>query len=267
MPFEKKFELTLYVPATVEPAGDMPERWANGLKNNALVMNDRRQAKVPDSGTFNTVMARPATLAYGSFVNPAYRARSGRTSQNIKDAHGKNLGTAYNFWNDKTNKMFATQDGVEAKLFKEKVDGSKDRWAIRVADKTLRFTGDKIRGRGISPIVSGFLSGDARSSGWVRESGVSGTPYDISRDGEHSILKTAINQRIVQGGMMILNADANAAVEIIAQNALNTSVLNGLRDSAKCDAFLAVPAPDKCFCAWALNNNLLYLWVQVGITV
>ncbi|MBI4712435.1 MAG: hypothetical protein HY762_03910, partial [Planctomycetes bacterium] len=176
MPFVKKFELTLYVPETVEPAGDMPERWAEGLKNNAIRMNERRQAKVPDSGTFNTKMARPSTLAFGPFVNPAFTSRSGRTPQNIKDAQGHNLGTAYNFWDDKINKVFATVDGVEAKRFKEKIDNSKDRWATRVADKTLRFTGDRIRGRGLAPIASAFLSGDARASGWVRESEASGTP-------------------------------------------------------------------------------------------
>ncbi|MFH1231437.1 MAG: hypothetical protein V1709_08075 [Planctomycetota bacterium] len=267
MSFEKKFELKLYVPVTWEVAGDMPDRWANGLKNAAEVINDRRQAKIPDDGTFNSEMAIPANKGYVPFVASGFISKSDRSDDGIKGSHAKNVTTAFNFWNDKINKAYATVDGIVAKEFKEKVDDAKVRWALRVADKTLRFTGDKIRGRSVAPIATYYLVGDERASGWIRPSDFAdGTPYNIAGARERVALKTAIQQRLVQGGQMVSNLEYTAAA-LLAENTVNASLLSRLRDTAKCDAFVAVPAPDKCFCAWALDGSgLLYLHVQVGLT-
>jgi hypothetical protein len=161
-----------------------------------------------------------------------------------------------------------TVDGVVAKVFKDKVLAAKDRWALKVGAGTLRMTGDKIRGRGPAPIVAFYLVGDNRAKDWVGPAGISdGEPYNIARDRERNSLKAAVLNRLVQGGLMIIKAGFDTA-EILAQNTVNTAQLNGLRDPAKCDAFVAVPAADKCFCAWKKDDEGNFiLHVQVGLTV
>ncbi|MEW6027497.1 MAG: hypothetical protein AB1599_09415 [Planctomycetota bacterium] len=110
------------------------------------------------------------------------------------------------------------------------------------------------------------MVGDRRASGWIRESDLAdGTPYNITSELQRTALKAAVMQRILQGGMMVINSENNPAV-IAKQNDINAELLTMLRDPAKCDAFVAVPAPDKCFCAWALDGSYLYLHIQVGIT-
>jgi hypothetical protein len=265
--FTKKFELKLYVPVTWEVSGDMPDKWAEGLKTNAERINDRRQAKIPDDGTFILKMANPASKAYALYVPDTYVSKRGRAAGGIRGSHAENIGRAFNNWNDKLNAAFATVDGVIAKVFKEKVDSAKDRWALRVADKTLRFTGDKIRGRSVAPIAAYYLVGDERVTGWLRETDYAdGTPYNITTPREISAVKAAIQQRIIQGGQLVINQAMQTAA-IDAENAVNASLLTKLRDTARCDAFVATPAADKCFCSWALDGSgLLYLHLQVGLT-
>jgi hypothetical protein len=266
--FTKKFEIRLYVPVHWEVAGDMPGRWAENLKNSAEMMNERRQAKIPDDGTFISQVAIPANQGFSPFVQPGFISKSDRTAEGIKATHAKNITTSFDRWNDKINKSFETKDGVVAKDYKAKVDGSKDRWAQRVGDKVLRFTGDRIRGLGVAPITAYYLVGDTRASSWVQPSDFKdGEAYDIAQNRQRVALKAAVQQRLIQGGLMVVNQELQPSA-ILAENTVNAELLTGMRDPAKCDAFVAVPAADKCFCAWALDaNQLLYLWVQVGITV
>jgi hypothetical protein len=266
MAFEKKFELKLYVPEHVEVSGDMPNRWVNGLKNAAEVINDRRQAKIPDDQTFIKVMAERSSLNWRPMIDPAFWSKSDRSAKDITDHQATNLETGFNRWNDKINRAFATVDGVVAKKFKDEVEASKDRWALRVGEKVLRLTGDKIRGRSVAPIAAFYLVGDERAKAWLREGDVgAGDPYNIARTGERVALKAAIQQRLIQGGLAIITSKYNATT-ILNQNTVNTTLLNGLRDTAKCDPFVTTPAPDKCWCVWAMDDTFLYLHIQIGLT-
>ena len=267
MPFIKKFELKLYVPPNWEVAADMVERWATNLKNAATHMNDRRQAKIPDDGTFVLKLATPANQGFSPFVDSGFMSKSDRPADAIKATHAKNINTAFNRWNDKINEAFATKNGVVAKDFKDRVDNAKDRWALQAGDKVLRLTGDKIRGRGVAPIAAFYLVGDKRAKAWIREGDTGGDePYDITRDGERGALKTAIQQKLIHGGQMILNSKFDGSV-ITSQNTVNTAILNGFRDPAKCEEFVLVPVLDKSFCVWVKQDAYFYLWMQVGLTV
>ncbi|MEW6025686.1 MAG: hypothetical protein AB1599_00115 [Planctomycetota bacterium] len=265
--FTKHFELKLYVPESAEPAGDMPDRWAEGLKRAAEIMNDRRQAKIPDDATFIKDIATPSTKGYGPYVPPGFISKSDRTDSGIRGTHAKNIVTAYSKWNEKINDVFATKDGVVARDFKARVDNAKDRWALKVMAKTLRLTGDRIRGRGVAPIAAFYLVGDERAQGWISSGDFAdGMPYDIAKSRQRVALKAAVQQRIIQGGLMVINQDFKPEA-LQEENLVNTELLNGMRDPAKCDVFVTTPASDKCFCVWAQDaGGLLYLWIQTGLT-
>ena len=264
--FTKHFELKLYVPATWEVSGDMPLRWRDNLKNAAQYLFDRLTAKIPDDGTYISKMATPAGKAYRSILNPTYISKSGRTADDISNTQATNMGRKFSQWLTNLTKAFATVDGIQAKSFKDKVDAAIDRWAIEVGDKTIRLTGDKIRGRSVAPVAVHYLTGEEMASGWIREGDMAdGTPYNITTDLQRTALRAAVMQRILQGGMMVINSENNPAV-ITKQNSTNAELLTMLRDPVKCDAFVTAPAVDKCFCAWALDGSYLYLHIQVGVT-
>ncbi|MFH1228698.1 MAG: hypothetical protein V1701_12460 [Planctomycetota bacterium] len=267
MAFEKKFELKIYVLENAEVAGHMPDAWANHLGEAGGLMKDKIDERIPDEVAFINKLVKPSEDGYRPFIDPAFVSRSERTSENIRGTRRENMAKSFARWKANLNKVFDTVDGVVAKLFKEKVQAAKDRWALKVGAGSLRITGDKIRGRGPAPLVAFYLVGDNRAKDWVGPSGTSdGEPYNIARPGERNALKAAIQQKLIQGGLMVINS-GNDPAQITAQNKVNASILNGLRDPAKCDIFVNAPAPDTCYCAWERDEegNIL-LHVQVGLT-
>ena len=212
-------------------------------------------------------MVDRSSREYAGFVNPGYISKGGRSSANIRATRDSKLLGAFQQWKDGVTNAFATVGGVVAKYFRDKVTAAKDRWAVKMAEGALRFTGDKIRGRSVVPITASFLVGEGRATSWLGAGqSADGDPYDIARTAEEAALKPAIVQRLIQGGIMVTNS-GNSPDEILRQNTINASLLSGFRDTAKCDAFVPTPAADKCFCSWELNTEgRLVLHTQVGLT-
>ena len=267
MAWVKKFEIKVYVPESAEPAGDMPEKWADGLTGNATRMNDRRLEKIGNDASFIQKVATPSSQAWRTFVNPAFIAKNERIAAEINYAQQKNLATAFNDYNDKLNQAFATVDGVEAKRFKDAVANAKDIWARAVSEGTLRLTGDKIRGRSVAPIACFWLVGDPLATAMLREGDelLEGAPYDVALDGLRNALKTAIQQRIIQAGRAIMHADFLAA-EILAQNTITAALLTAMADPLKADAFVPVWGAATNCCSFEKEGALFRLHVQVGLT-
>ncbi|MFH0889192.1 MAG: hypothetical protein V1871_08300 [Planctomycetota bacterium] len=268
MAFEKKFELKLYVPANWEVTGSMADNWEKRLLDSAVDIKDKLDAKLPDDGTFERDLVNPSSNAYGPMLNPSFVSKSDRTTDNIRATRQGNMVQSFSRWKENLTKAFATVDGVVAKVFKDKVSAAKDRWAIKMGKGALRFTGDKIRGRSVAPITAYYIVGDLRATSWIAAGDVAdGDPYNIAKDGQRPALKAAILGRIVQGGIMITNAGSDATAEILRQSTINAELLTGLCDTAKCDDFVAVPAVDKCYCAWETDpEGRLILHTLVGLT-
>jgi hypothetical protein len=263
-------EWKLFVPGVQEAAADMPVKWNNGLANNAVAINDRRKASIPDDGTFNVKVAIPSNLGFSPMIDAAFVSKSERTASMIAQAHLDNLKKAFGKWSDSLDYAFETVAGVECKRFKDAVSAKQGNWAIAVADKTLRMTGDKVRGRGVAPIAAYLLVADARVMGMLRPSDIwiAGAPTNIARDGERPSFKTAIQQALIQTGIAIIASGFDATM-ITAQNTILETLLNGLEDIVKCDPFDNTPvAPDKPHCLWVHDpaTGQFYLHGETGLT-
>lgn len=246
------YEGKFLVPASVEPAGDMPQKWADGLVANAAVINDRRIAKIPDEGVFQTKIADPSNAKYSPMIDADFVSQSGRNQANISRLQYKNLTKSFNHWNDKLDLMFATVDGVVAKRFKDQVNNTKDVWAEVIAGKTLRLTGDKVRGRLASQAVY-WMTGD-RNANQMTNGHVllAGAPFDLTKGVLRQQFRAAAMNLIVQAGVLIIESDFNAD-EIAAQN----TRLNALADafnSAGLDDFAEPDAP--------ANSHFGYVWAD-----
>ncbi|MBA7633820.1 hypothetical protein ES703_41391 [subsurface metagenome] len=228
---EVKLDIKITVPTSVEPAGDMPNKWADGLTNNAERMNDRRIAKIPDEGTFQSLIATPSSAKYAPMIAAAFKSKSGKTQSNITRSQYKNLANSFDDWDAKLALAFATVDGVPAKRFKDQVNNSKNNWAEAVASKTLRATGDKIRGTLLGQVLF-WMVGDYNANQMTNAMEIiDGGPYDFTKPGYISNFKTTSMQQLISGLIRILDADMLAA-EVTAQNDALTLLCNTLRDSA-----------------------------------
>ncbi|MFA5794140.1 MAG: hypothetical protein WC980_03630 [Candidatus Brocadiia bacterium] len=226
-----KLDIKITVPVSLEPAGDMPDRWVEGLVNNALRMRDRALEVLPDEGKFQSRVAEVANQKWKGMIDPSFVSQSGLTQKNIQRAHYKGLAGAYAKFREMYEKAFATVDGVVAKFFKDRVINAKDRWANAVANTILRITGDRIRGM-IVPQVIYWMTGDPKANKFTEHSEViNGGPYDFTKPGIRQQFRSAASSLLITAGVNILKADMEAA-EIAAQNARLVELANAYRATA-----------------------------------
>jgi len=195
------------------------------------VINERRVAKIGDEGTFISLVANPSSTKYSPMIAAGFKSKSGRNQANIQRSQLKNMAGAFDHWNDKLALAFATVDGVVAKRFKDQVNNSKDNWADAVAAKTLRATGDKIRGTLLGQALF-WMAGDFNANQMTNAMEViDGAPYNFCWAGQESAFRAMGMQMLIASLIRILDADMLAA-EVTAQNNALTLFGNTSREIA-----------------------------------
>jgi hypothetical protein len=258
------YEGKFLVPVSVEAAADMPIKWAAGLVNNAATINDRRVAKIPDEGTFGTKVADPSSAKFSPMIDAAFVSQSGRTQADLIRLQYKNLADSFNHWNDKLNLSFATVDGVVAKRFKDQVNNSKDNWSDAIAKKTLRLTGDKVRGQLASQAVY-WATGDYKANQMTNgHELLAGGPYDLTQGVLRQQFRSAMMGLIVQSGLLIIAADFNAAV-ITAQNT-RLCALATMYNDAGLDPYAEPNAPATGYFGFVWTDPEFKLHVRIQET-
>ncbi|MBI4712489.1 MAG: hypothetical protein HY762_04195 [Planctomycetes bacterium] len=223
-------DIKVTVPLYVEPAGDMPDKWAEGLVNNALRMKDRMLEVLPNDGEYQSRVAEISNQKWKGMIAPGFVSKRGKNQANIIRAQYKGLADAYNKFLEKYGLAFATVDGVEAKRFKDQVNNSKDIWANGVAKSTLRITGDRIRGL-IIPQTVYWMTGDPLANRMNRHLElIAGNPYDFTKAGLRQQFRSAATNLLITAGMTILKADMETA-EVAAQNGRLVDLANAFRDT------------------------------------
>ncbi|MBI4834244.1 MAG: hypothetical protein HY811_05445 [Planctomycetes bacterium] len=226
-------KVDLWIPANVPPSPDMEQKWSDVLQTVASLINDRRNSKIPDEAAFQNKVVETSNQAWANVFNSAYRSKSGKTYDMMKNAHDQNLQQSYNQWNDKLNRMFETVDGVVAKRFKDVVSFAKKFWSEAIGKGVLRLTGDKRRDSGAATIATHWLIGEPMAAGMLRpqDTGVVGGPYRVCRIELVQALKAALMERLVQAGVVIFNANYSMPV-ITAENTVINTLIQGFIDPA-----------------------------------
>lgn len=261
MPPVVQMDVKITVPVSVEPAGDMPDKWAEGLTGNAQRIIDRLTEVLPDEGSFQNRLAEPSHRKFAGtipVINPAFESQAGRDADNINRAHYKNLAGAYDHFVAKEALMFETVEGIVAKRFKEQVNGSKDNWATAVAEKTLRATGDKIRGTILGQSLF-WMTGDLLANQMTNHMVIiAGAPYDFTEAGLRQVFRAAGMPKLVQAAIQIINANFLAA-EIAAQNTILTALGNAFAAAAIAPFVTPATATDSAFEFVVIDSALILL--------
>ncbi|MFH0889060.1 MAG: hypothetical protein V1871_07635 [Planctomycetota bacterium] len=227
---EIKLDMLITIPTSLEPAGDMPDRWAESLTANAQRLYDRLLESLPDEGTFQSKVAEVSNQKWKGMIDSGFVSQSGLTQKNIQRAQYKGLANAYPKFMEQLQRAFATVDGVFGKFFKDQVNNSKDKWANAVANGTLRITGDRIRGLVIPQIVY-WMTGDAKANKMTEHVEViAGGPYDFTKTGLRQQFRSAVSSLLVSAAMALIKADMEAG-EIAAQNGRLVELANAFADA------------------------------------
>jgi hypothetical protein len=229
---EVKLDLKITIPVSLEPAGDMPERWAESLTANAQRVYDRMMEVLSSEGKFTSRLVEPASQKWRKMLDPAFVSESGRSGASVIQYHYKKLAESFTKFMEKYGQAFATVDGVFAKWFKDQVNNAKDRWAIAVANGTLRLTGDRIRGL-VVPQVAYWMTGDPKANKMTEhmENIGGGNPYDFTKSGIRQQFRSAVTGLLVSAGMNIIRADMEAGI-LAAENARLVELANSYAKAA-----------------------------------
>lgn len=258
------YEGKFLVPTSVEAAADMPEKWASALVAQASKINDRRIAKIPDQGTFITKIADPSNHKFAPMVDSAFVSQSGVAAADIIRGQYKNLSDSFNHWNDKLALAFATEGGVVAKRFVDQVNNSKTNWADAIAQRTLRLTGDKIRGM-LASQAPYWMTGDYKANQMTNgHELLAGAPYDLTNGVLRQQFRAAVMGLIVQAGLTIIKADFLASV-ITAQNTALNALCSAYADAA-IDPFAEPDAPATGYCGFVFTDPEFKLHVRIQHT-
>lgn len=259
------YEGKFLVPTSVEASADMPDKWAASLVANASRINDRRIEKIPDSGTFATKVADPSNEKFSPMVDSAFVSQAGVGAADIVRSHYKNLAASFDHWNDKLSLAFATIDGVAAKRFIDQVNNSKTTWADMAALRTLRITGDKIRGM-LASQACYWATGDYKANQMTNgHELLFGAPYDLTQGVLRQQFRAAFMNLIVQAGLIIIKADLLAAT-MTAQNTRLNALCELFKDAA-IDSFAEPDAPATSYCGFVFEDPQLKFHVRIQETV
>jgi hypothetical protein len=182
------------------------EQWADGLKTNAVRINDKLKIRIPDEGSYVSRLAAPASEGFAPLIDPAFVNKSGLHRRDIVARQYIKLRESYENYRRKLEDTFAEKDGVPAKLFKEMVDRSKQLFAKGIARWTLPLTGSGPEDMGPTMIAALWLCGDQNVIQRLRgdDKVLEGGPYLVTEIEETPALKAAFAERITQAGVAIL---------------------------------------------------------------
>jgi hypothetical protein len=259
----KLFECTLIIPENVEVSGDMGDKFVEGLTINATRINERRKAKIGSDGVYINTVATPAS----QMIDASFVSRKGRNVSEIVGAHVKNMSESFNKWNDNLNLAFAEVDGVPAKRFVDNVTNKKGNWEAAAGKKTLRMTGDRVRGRGAAAIMPELLCGYSIAQSWFRPGDVwiAGVPTKVVLAGLEGSVKASLTSLLVRCGLTIIQNNYDATI-MAAHNAIIASLLTGMRDDSVCDAFKATIGANDTGVIFELVDNIFQLHAKVQLT-
>jgi hypothetical protein len=237
------------------------DQWADGLKTNALRINEKRQIAIPDEGVFQLKLAERAGRAFQSaWAGSSFISKSGLSAATFAKLQLGNLKKLFRRWEAKSAKPFATVDGIEAKIFKEAVDESIDHWSEQVSDTTLRFTGD-VREAGAAVLAGFWLTDDNRVITRAGDVVINGGPVNVTSLTLRKNLRSALVQQLTQSGVAIVQTNYDAAVTE-EQNAVINDLIKRMQEPTYVE-FQKDVLPDKSFCVYRMLNGQLYLEIQV----
>jgi len=217
-----------------ETALQMPpalgEKWAEGLKRNARLINERRKARIPHGEAFTQRVAGPSSKAYRQIFNPDFVSRAGLSAKDIVNRQAANLGQSFEKYNQGLDFVYRTEDGVEAKRFKERVEAGRKHYEQGAARKTMPFTGTP-GSRGPIALAGLWLTDDPIAEGEIRgmDEIVEGNPVLITKRAARASFKAALGPRLQQAGAAIVNSNFDAAI-MQEHNDITNGIVQGFLD-------------------------------------
>jgi hypothetical protein len=218
-----------HVILTIAQVEKMPERiveqWAKRMKSEAGRIAEHLKQRIPDGTKFQQVVADAAQSGYANYVSKDYISEGGLSYEEITSHYGTNIKGAYEKYREGLEYVFEEVDGEVGKRFKEKVERAKEHYARGSGKKVFAFAGCKVTGKGCAPIAAAWLTGQQKIMSHLSGDRVlEGGPFLVTTRESAPSLRTTLNQRLIQAGITILNANLAQTVLKLENDRTNSTV-------------------------------------------
>ncbi|MFH1228531.1 MAG: hypothetical protein V1701_11605 [Planctomycetota bacterium] len=250
----------------------VPEHWTatdwakkqyeESMHLNAVRIREKSLKKVPDQPRYEEKIAEASVKLWKNHLNPDFISKAGLTARGITAKHAKHISAGYEKFKNNRDRVYAAVDGVEAKEFKQRVTDGAERYAKNV-EIVLRLTGDKSVFLGPAAVIPFWLTGDSQIDSIIAPATVKrdGKAVDITFPRMKNSFKSALEQILVQGGVIIINDDFNADA-IAEENKRNNQLINGFADKTK---FAEFTPGGESHCDWGVDEaGMFYLEARVA---
>ena len=209
-------------------------KWSTNIKAAVSEIANSVENKIPDEQRYQSKVVESSVANWNAMYDRSFVSKKLRPASVVIATRTNKLTASYNKYKTGLKKAYATQEGIEAKNFKDSVDANAPAWAQNVAAYGMPFTGSGKSGKGPVVFIQNFLTGNPNyikslQSGWTYDGLV-----NIVQPGTENAFKAMVAGFLTQ--MMnfasttnfdpsTLN-DANAKIVTIMNALLNTDVAN-----------------------------------------
>ncbi|MFH1227579.1 MAG: hypothetical protein V1701_06705 [Planctomycetota bacterium] len=183
------------------------EQWVESQLLNAHRTAKKIRQVIPDQPRYVQRIAEASSKTWGKMLNPDFVSRHEQTAKNILARHTHHLEAAYHKWDEHIERAYGTVDGVEAKYFKDHVQASAEHYA-KASVWTMAMTGDHLTYTGPAVVVPLWLTADPYIVGNIGPADrIGGAPINIIKGRHTRTFRSALEQLLVQSGVLILKHD------------------------------------------------------------
>jgi hypothetical protein len=251
---------------TTQPV-EMPERiaelWDKRLEDSAQRIKEGLDKIIPDSERYSSRIAETAHQGYKAYVNKDFKSRSGLSRDEIMARHLDRSKAAYEKYKDGINHVYETVEGEAGKRFKEKVKKGKRHYSQSAAKIVLALVGTRREGLGPVPKAVSWLTGEMKIVGAMTggDEILEGGPFLVTTPEKAPGLRSAINQRLIQAGVIIMDCAFDETIMKL-QNDLTNDIIRGYVDKKlKLEEFAT---GGSSHADYFVKDGLLFLDVQVS---
>ncbi|MFH1228248.1 MAG: hypothetical protein V1701_10150 [Planctomycetota bacterium] len=250
----------LMVPSALSEAPPlMVEQRARVMKAVSDIIKEKSELVIGNEMDYKTKIAGPSSAGYAPVMDGTFVSKSDLTRDEIVRKQAFKAMNSYQKYLASVSHMFEDVNGEVNKRFREAVDAKNEVYSMQMG-QVLAFTGAVAElGKGLVGLVVSFITGDKTVLRHLRgdDEILAGGPLNVAVS--KAALKAALAQRLIQSGIILVQADWDSTV-ITAENDKNNAIIAGLQSAT----YSPFATAGVSHCDWVTIDGRKYMEVQIS---
>jgi hypothetical protein len=237
----------------------MVEQRSRVMKAVSDIIKEKMTKVIGTEMDYKTKIAGPSATGFAPLLDGTFVSKSDLTRDHIVRKQAWKAMNGYKKYLASVEHMFEDVNGEVNKRFREAIDAKNEVYSIQMGP-VLAFTGAVAElGKGLVGLVVSFITGDKTVQRHLRgdDSIITGGTLNVAIS--KATLKAALAQRLIQSGIILVQADWDSAV-ITEENDKNNEVIAGLQSAT----YTPFATAGLSHCDWVTIDGRKYMEVQIS---